>query len=152
MAYGITFTVEKDYPTSSRKFKELLKEINAENMFWTVKESDFFNAKTLQNILEKDNILNGKDVLKELDCEVMMIWIALEGYKTKNDIDKPIKSFQDYLESECETAVFVVDTRMFSVYSKNPETLRKAVDFAESNNTGTFELIEEENAERYFGI
>lgn len=152
MTYGVTFTVEKDYPTSSRKFKELLKEINAESMFWNVSESDFFNTKTLQNILEKDNILNGKDVLSELDCEVMMIWIALEGYKSKNDIEKPIRSFQDYLESECETAVFVVDTRMFSVYSKNPEILKKALDFAKNNNNGTFELIEEGHAERYFSV
>lgn len=152
MAYGVTFHVEKDYPTSSRKFKELLKTINVENMFWKITESDFFNTKTLQNILEKDNLLSGKDVLKELDCDVMMIWIALEGYKTINDIEKPIKSFRDYLESKCETAVFVINTRMFSLYSKNPEILRKAVDFAESNNTGTLEIIEEEHTDLYFGV
>lgn len=152
MTYGVTFTVEKDYPTSSRKFKELLNAIDVEKYVWEVDESDFYNIENLQNILEKKNIITGKDVLKELDCEVMMIWIALEGYKNKNDIEESDNSFQNYLKSNCEIAVFVVDTCMFSVYSKNPETLKKAVDFAKNNTTGTFEIIEEEHAERYFGI
>ncbi|MBE6819887.1 MAG: DUF2691 family protein [Ruminococcaceae bacterium] len=152
MTYGVTFTVEKDYPTSSRKFKELLNAIDVEKYVWKVDESDFYNIENLQNILEKKNIITGKDVLKELDCEVMMIWIALEGYKDKNDVEESDNSFQNYLKSKCETAVFVVDTRMFSVYSKNTETLKKAVDFAKNNTTGTFEIIEEEHTERYFGI
>lgn len=151
MSYGVMFQVEKDYPTSSKKFKELLNVIKAEEYVWKITESDFHNTKTLENILEKDKILSGKAVLKELDCEVMMIWIALEGYKSTNDVKIPINSFHDYLESDCETAVFVVDTYMFSVYSKNNEILEKAVDYAKNNNSGTFYLIEE-NAEKYFGI
>ena len=133
MTYGVTFTVEKDYPTSSRKFRELLKAIDVENYVWKTAESDFYNAPTLQNILEKNQAKSGKEILDELDCEVMMIWIALEGYEDADSIEELNGSFQNYLKSKCETAVFVVDTRMFSVYSKNPETLKKAVDFAKNN-------------------
>lgn len=151
MTYGVTFTVEKDYPTSSRKFRELLKAIDVENYVWKTAESDFYNALTLQNILEKNQAKSGKEILDELDCKVMMIWIALEGYENADSIEELNGSFQNYLKSKCETAVFVVDTRMFSVYSKNPETLKKAVDFAKNNNTGTVNLIEDK-PEQYFGI
>lgn len=151
MTYGVTFTVEKDYPTSSRKFRELLKAIDVENYVWKTAESDFYNALTLQNILEKNQAKSGKEILDELDCEVMMIWIALEGYEDADSIEELNGSFQNYLKSKCETAVFVVDTRMFSVYSKNPETLKKAVDFAKNNNTGTVNLIEEK-PEQFFGV
>ncbi len=152
MAYGVMFRVEKDYPTSSRKFKELLKAIDIERYIWKTEESDFYNTANLQNILEKNHIKSGKEVLKELDCEVMMIWLALKGYEDKNDIEESNNLFQNYLDSKCVTAVFVVDTCMFSVYSKNTETLKKAVDFAKNNNTGTFEIIEKKQAERYFSI
>ncbi len=152
MAYGVMFTVEKDYPTSSRKFKELLKTINAEKMFWKITESDFYNTKTLQNILVKDNLLSGKDVLKELDCDVMMIWIALEGYKNKADIIELDSSFPNYLESKCETVVFVADTCQLVIYTKNPVILNKAIDFAKNNNTGRIETINEEHADWYFGV
>ena len=151
MAYGVMFTVEKDYPTSSRKFKELLNAIDVEEYIWKVTESDFHDIRALQNILEKNKILSGKEVLKELYCEVMMIWIALEGYNATNDIGKALDSFQEYLESNCETAVFVVDTYMFSVYSKSQKILEKAVDYAKNNNSGTFCIIED-NAEKLFGI
>lgn len=151
MAYGVMFRVEKDYPTSSKKFRELLKAIDIEKYVWKIEESDFYNTANLQNILEKNHIISGKEVLKELDCEVMMIWIALEGYKDKNDIEESNNSFQNYLDSKCETAVFVVDTCVFSVYSKNSEMLIKAVDFAKNNSTETIHLIED-NPEQYFGI
>ena len=151
MTYGVTFTVKKDYPTSSRKFRELLKAIDVENYVWKTAESDFYNALTLQNILEKNQAKSGKEILDELDCEVMMIWVALEGYEDADSIEELNGSFQNYLKSKCETAVFVVDTRMFSVYSKNPETLKKAVDFAKNNNTGTVNLIDDK-PEQYFGI
>ena len=64
MAYGVMFTVEKDYPTSSRKFKELLNAIDIEEYIWKVTESDFHDIRALQNILEKNKILSGKEVLK----------------------------------------------------------------------------------------
>lgn len=152
MAYGVMFHVEKDYPNSSRKFKALLREINAEKYVWKIDESDFYNLASLENILDRNRILYGEDVLKELDCEVMMIWIALEGYRNEYDITDLGGSFKNFLESKCETAVFVVDTCMFAVYTKNEETLNKAVEFAKNNNTGTLEIIEDEHADWYFGV
>ncbi len=146
------FHVEKDYPTSSRKFKELLKAIGAENYVWKTDESDFYNCSNLQNILEKKQIKSGEDVLRELDCEVMMVWIALEGYRNENDIEELDTSFQKYLESKCETVVFVADTYQITVYSKNNVVMNNAIKFAQNNNTGKFEIIEEENADWYFGV
>lgn len=152
MNYGVMFHVEKDYPTSSRKFKELLKAIGAENYVWKTNESDFYNCNNLQNILEKKQVKSGEDILRELDCEVMMIWIALEGYRDENDIEELDTSFQKYLESKCETVVFVADTYQFTVYSKNNFVMNNAIKFAQNNNTGKFEIIEEENADWYFGV
>ena len=152
MTYGVMFYVEKDYPTSSKKFKELLKEINIEEYIWNISESDFYNLTSLQNILEKKQILKGEKVLKELDCEVMMIWISLEGYKNESDISDLGSSFDNYINSNCETAVFVVDTYIFSVYSKNKDILNKAIEFAKNNYTKRIEIIENENADYFFGV
>lgn len=152
MNYGVMFHVEKDYPTSSRKFKELLKAIGAENYVWKTDESDFYNCNNLQNILKKKQVKSGEDVLRELDCEVMMIWIALEGYRDENDIEELDTSFQKYLESKCETVVFVADTYQFTVYSKNNFVMNNAIKFAQNNNTGKFEIIEEVKADWYFGV
>lgn len=152
MAYGVTFHVEKDYPTSSKKFKELLKAINVEEYVWKIDESDFHNLTDLQNILEKKQIIQGKKIMKELDCDVMMIWIAVEGYRKETDIEDLNSSFPKYLESKCETAVFVADTYQFTVYSKNSAMLNKTIEFAQNNTTGKIEIIEEENADFYFGV
>ncbi len=152
MAYGVMFHVEKDYPTSSKKFKKLLREINVEEYVWNISESDFYNQINLMNILEKKQIIKGKKVLKELDCEVMMIWICLEGYKNESDIADLGGSFKNYIDSKCETAVFVVDTYIFSIYSKNEAILNKAIDFAKNNYTETIEIIGNENADWFFGV
>ncbi len=152
MNCGVMFYVEKDYPTSLRKFKELLNAIGAEKYIWKIDESDFYNRENLCNILEKKQIKNGEEILKELDCDGMMIWIALEGYRSENDIKELNGSFVEYSESNCETAIFVVDTYRFTVYSKNNSVLSSVLKFAQNNNTGKLEIIGEEHAELYFGV
>lgn len=152
MAYGVMFYVEKDYSASSKKFKELLKTINVDEYVWKIDESDFYNLADMQNILEKKQIVEGTEILKELDCDVMMVWIAAEGYKNRIDVTELDGSFENYLKSKCETAVFVVDTYMFTVYSKNDAVLNNAIEFAKNNTTGKIEIIEEENADWYFGV
>lgn len=146
------FYVEKDYPASSQKFKRLLRAINAEDYIWNINESDVYNRKDLQNILEKKQILKGEKVLEELECDVMMIWISLEGYRNKSDISPSNGTFGNYIESKCETAVFVVDTYVFSVYSKNEDILNKAIEFAKNNYSERIEIIENENADYFFGV
>lgn len=152
MAYGVMFYVEKDYSASSKKFKELLKTINVDEYVWKIDESDFYNLADMQNILEKKQIVEGTEILKELDCDVMMVWVAVEGYKNRIDVTELDGSFENYLKSKCETAVFVVDTYMFTVYSKNDAVLNNAIEFAKNNTTGKIEIIEEENADWYFGV
>ena len=151
MAYGVMFYVEKDYSASSKKFKELLKTINVDEYVWKIDESDFYNLADMQNILEKKQIVEGTEILKELDCDVMMVWVAVEGYKNRIDVTELDGSFENYLKSKCETAVFVVDTYMFTVYSKNDAVLNNAIEFAKNNTTGKIEIIEE-NADWYFGV
>lgn len=146
------FHVEKDYDISSRKFKELLKAIDAEKYVWKITESDFYNRSNLQNILERNQITGGKKILDELNCDVMMIWIALEGYKSEKDIEESDGTFKKYLESKCEIAVFVVDTYMFTVYSKNDVVLNNAIEFAKKNTTGKIEITGEEHSDCYFGV
>ena len=146
------FHVEKDYDISSRKFKELLKAIDVEKYVWKITESDFYNRSNLQNILERNQITGGKKILDELNCDVMMIWIALEGYKSEKDIEESDGTFKKYLESKCEIAVFVVDTYMFTVYSKNDVVLNNAIEFAKKNTTGKIEITGEEHADCYFGV
>lgn len=146
------FHVEKDYDISSRKFKELLKAIDVEKYVWKITESDFYNRSNLQNILERNQITGGKKILDELDCDVMMIWIALEGYKSEKDIEESDGTFKKYLESKCEIAVFVVDTYMFTVYSKNDVVLNNAIEFAKKNTTGKIEITGEEHSDCYFGV
>lgn len=152
MTYGVMFYVEKDYTTSSKKFAELLKEINVEEYIWNISESDFYNRENLQSILEKKQILKGEKIMEELECDVMMIWISLEGYKNESDILESNSTFSSYFESKCETAVFVVDTYMFSVYSKNEDILNKAIEFAKNNYTEKIEIIGNENADWFFGV
>ena len=151
MAYGVMFYVEKDYSASSKKFKELLKTINVDEYVWKIDESDFYNLADMQNILEKKQIVEGTEILKELDCDVMMVWVAVEGYKNRIDVTELDGSFENYLKSKCETAIFVVDTYMFTVYSKNDAVLKNAIEFAKNNTTGKIEIIEE-NADWYFGV
>lgn len=146
------FHVEKDYDISSRKFKELLKAIDVEKYVWKITESDFYNRSNLQNILERNQITGGKKILDELNCDVMMIWIALEGYKSEKDIEESDGTFKKYLESKCEIAVFVVDTYMFTVYSKNDVVLNNAIEFAKKNTTGKIEITGEEHSDCYFGV
>lgn len=151
MVYGVMFHVEKDYPSASSVFRKLLETINIERYFCKVDESDVYKYEPLENIVEK-GIYKGEKLLSELSQDFFMIWIALEGYKNEKSVEELDGSFQKYIESKCETAVFVVDVYMFAVYSKNPEVLKKAIDFAESNNTGKFEIIEDKNADWYFGV
>ena len=82
----------------------------------------------------------------------MMIWIALEGYKSEKDIEELDGTFKKYLESKCEIAVFVVDTYMFTVYSKNDVVLNNAIEFAKKNTTGKIEITGEEHSDCYFGV
>lgn len=103
-------------PADYNTLKEILEILNAQNFFWIIGDSDIISENRSENILTRGEY-SGSDVLDILNQKVFYVFSELVAFKTSGNLIPT--TYNDYLNSDCEIAIFVVDCIGYSIYVKD---------------------------------
>ena len=136
-------------PSHYEVLRELLLLIKAEDYRWSVGDSDIYALPSLENILTKGNY-HGQEIIEALNQKIFYVFSEFFAFKTSNIA--PPKSYKELSESDCEIAIFIVDSDYYSVYVKNDALFDSVKRFVSESDCIRSEVINNENASLYFGI
>lgn len=115
---GIRFEIPNNY---GNYLRDILKNLNLENYYWNIFDSEILDKKG--NNLFSDNNYNIKmeDIFNNKDY--YLIFANFQGYQNKNNFNN-ITSYTDFLKSDCEIIIIVVDSIYIDIFIKNLEVLQ----------------------------
>ncbi|MEK4229552.1 DUF2691 family protein [Solibacillus sp. FSL H8-0538] len=145
---GISFEIPNTY---GKYLFEILEGINIKEFTWKIGngESYFIDNNQLGNSLFPTScIFDGKKLYKEISKEdYYLIFVDLKGFTKKEDIRK-VATYQEFIESECQFVLLIVDSSYVTIYSKDQVTLNHIFFKAVSVGYENIEYITDENDTR----
>ncbi|WP_047984738.1 DUF2691 family protein [Ornithinibacillus californiensis] len=148
MKRGIMFNI----PNARGKFLyEILHDLDIWHYIWQVDPVESYKeieiGETLFPSSSEDHILTSKE-LSEIISEgenQYLIFVDLKGYRKKEEV-RDIRSYEDYLESECQFVLIIVDTTEVYVFAKQPELNEQLFKIAKRNGYKDIKYLTDENA------
>lgn len=110
-------------------------EINDDNEIWMENNKQLF----------VEEVIGGEDFNK-LICQnpYYIIFANIHIYKTGSKISK-IKTYKEFLDSECEIIILIIDSMNVCIYAKDEEKLDKIELNVKKNEFENIEYITDEN-------
>ncbi|MFD3158365.1 DUF2691 family protein [Haloimpatiens sp. FM7330] len=120
---GITFKLKNKY--NNFLFK-IFYNINITNFVWSIEDSEIIykgkNNKLNMSIFNK-NMMSGLDFFKCIETEkYYLIYANIKAFNNKTQIIN-IDTYDDFVKSDCEIALFCTDTVYIELYCKNKNIL-----------------------------
>lgn len=149
MNRGISFEIPNSYGSL---LGEILKPIDITNFDWFIggEESYFIVDDTLGDSLFSDMVIgmNGEELRKIIDNnKYYLIFANLKAYRKGAKI-KDVMSYEEYIVSECQIVLLVIDSVYVTVYCKALEKLEDLYDHIKSHGFESLEYITDENVTR----
>ena len=145
---GISFEIPNNY---GKYLFEILDGTNIKKLTWKIGggESYFIENNTLGNPLFPTTcILDGKGLQKEITKEdYYLIFVDLKGFLNKSDV-REITTYQEFVESECQFVLLLVDSSYVTIYSKDSKTIKQIFSKAITSGYKNIEYITDENDTR----
>lgn len=142
---GITFEIPNAY---GRYLFEILHGIDIHKFTWKVGDGE---AYYVENNTLKDSLflhtyqLNSMQLFREISKEdYYLIFADLKGFPI-GGILKEINTYQDFVESDCQFVLLVVDSSYVTIYSKNKNTIKQLFSNAENAGYKNISYITDEN-------
>ena len=141
MIKGIQFEIPNKWGYILR---DILKNINLENYVFEINDdNEIWMENDKQLLIE--NIINGKDFYKLISKNpYYAIFANIHIYKKGSKIDK-IKTYEEFLDSECEFIILIMDSIDVCIYVKDKEILNKIELNAKQNKFKNIKYITDEN-------
>jgi len=144
---GVDIRVENKY---GNYLYRLFNGINLLNYVWEINFEDFLyseDGEIKENFFGAD-VLNGEDFSKCISRDsYYMIFSDIKAYPLGSERIE-IKTFEDFIKSNCEIVFLCTDSAFIEFYSKNREILEKVY---ENCITNDFEKVEFKSAEEVAG-
>ena len=148
MRRGISFEIPNDY---GRFLGDVLKPIDINAYNWKIGIGESYKAVNgkLDGILFSDSqeAVTGielKTILESNDYYV--IFADLQAYPSEEI--STIETYEEFMESDCELVLLVVDCIYVTIYRKNQETIISLQKNALNNSFADIEYITDENDSR----
>lgn len=145
---GLSFEIPNAY---GKYLFEILDGTNIKGLTWKIgdEESYFVENNTLGNPLFPTTcILDGQELYKEISKQdSYLIFVDLKGFLKKSDV-REIATYQEFVESECQFVLLLVDSSYVTIYSKDQITIKNIFAKAVSAGYKNIEYITDENDER----
>lgn len=114
---GISFEIPNKY---GKFLNNILDNIELEKYLWNIYDSEVLN-KEGKNIFY-NNIYNNKHIMKDNE-DYYLIFANIQGCR-KNSNRITIKSYQDFIKSNCEILIIIVDSIFVDFYAKDENILK----------------------------
>jgi hypothetical protein len=122
-------------------------DVAAFNWYIGGEEAYYFEEGKLEKPLFPDEVYGMEgEILKKIveDNEYYIIFASLKAFpRGKNIID--VRTFEDFINSDCQLVVLVVDCAYVTIYCKDPETLESLYNNSITKGFSKVELITDEN-------
>ena len=148
MRRGVSFEIPNEY---GRFLRDVLAPIDINAFNWKIGEGESYKAVNdrLDGVLFPD----GKDVIAGIDLKTTLeikdyyvIFANLQAYRS-GEIAK-IETYDEFMESDCELVLLVVDCSYVTIYCKNQETITSLQENAANNGFDDIKYITDENDAR----
>lgn len=147
MRRGVSFEIPNEYGSL---LGDVLKPIDITVFAWQIGggESYCVNNEQLEELFSEDsNMINGAELKCLLeDHTYYMIFADLKAYP--NGEFSTIDTYEEFMESQCELVLLVVDCSYVTIYCKNKKDLESLYDHAISCGFENVEYITDENDTR----
>jgi hypothetical protein len=149
MKRGISFEIPNSYGSF---LGEILKPIDITTFNWFIggEESYFSVDNHLGESLFPDMVIgmNGEELKKIIESnKYYLIFANLKAYPKGANI-KDVVSYEEYLLSECQIVLLVIDSVYISVYCKDRESLEDLYNHIKKQGFESLEYITDENDTR----
>lgn len=149
MNRGIRFEIPNTY---GRFLGETLKPMEVSNFDWFIggEESYFIEGDSLGDDLFPDMIIgmNGEELQKIIDNnEYYLIFANLKAFPKGTQITDVI-TYEDYVESECQMVLLVIDSIYVTVYCKDLEKVEELYNHINRQGFESLEYLTDENDTR----
>jgi len=143
---GISFEIPNEH---GKWLSDILKPFNCKNYNWLVGAGEEYKWQDndLKPLFPHDvNILKGEDLLQFLDSEEpqYIIFADLKAYPIGTNVLK-IDKYEDFIYSDCELILLIVDSSYTSIYCKDVETLNQIYTNAKMVNVDSLAYITDDN-------
>ncbi|WP_339784379.1 DUF2691 family protein [Paenibacillus sp. FSL R7-0313] len=149
MNRGIRFEIPNAY---GRFLGEILKPMGVSNFDWFIggEESYLIEGDTLGDDLFPDMIIgmNGEELQKIIENnEYYLIFTNLKAFPKGTQITDVI-TYEDYVESECQMVLLVIDSIYVTVYCKDLEKVKELYNHINRQGFESLEYLTDENDTR----
>lgn len=124
---GISFKLKNEY--NNYLFK-IFDNTEVYKFYWNICDSEIIykdeNNQLHTSIFDKD-IIDGHDFLKRIKLDsYYLVYADIKAFNSTTHITN-IVTYDDFINSNCEIALFCVDTTYVELYCKNKEILNKII-------------------------
>lgn len=125
---GITFKLKNEY--SNYLFK-IFDNIGVDNFIWYIEDNEIIykdRNNHLNTSIFNEDTLSGIDFLKSIEIEkYYLVYVDLKAFKNKTNITS-IDTYDSFVNSDCEIALFCTDTIDIELYCKSKTILNKIIE------------------------
>lgn len=145
---GISFKIPNGY---GKQLLDILKEINVSRWDWQIGGGESYiieNGTLGKDLFGKMTSLTGKEFLKYISKnDYYLIFTDLKAYRNV-EFGLKIETYEDFLESDCQFVLLIVDSQYVTIYSKTKSTIYSLHNQAIASKYEQVEYITDENDER----
>lgn len=127
---------------------KIFKGIDFSNFAWNIIADDFLYLEdgNIQQNFFMSNVLTGEEFLENISKDsYYMIFADIKAYPIGNACSE-IKTFKDFIESNCELILLCTDSTFIEFYSKDKCILEKVYDNCIKNNFEYVQYVSIEDA------
>ena len=141
MIKGIQFEIPNKW---GYVLRDILKDINLANYVFEINDDNEIWMENNKQLFVEE-VIGGEDFNK-LICQnpYYIIFANIHIYKTGSKISK-IKTYKEFLDSECEIIILIIDSINICIYVKDKEKLDKIKLNAKKNEFKNIEYITDVN-------
>lgn len=147
---GISFEIPNEY---GHWLANILKPIDCKKYNWLIGSGEEYKLRDndLMPLFPEDvRLLKGEELLKFVDTveSQYIIFSDLKAFPAGANVLE-IDKYEDYVESDCELILLIVDSAYTSIYCKDPKVLSELYGSMESLKVDKLAYITDENDFRY---
>ncbi|WP_339175941.1 DUF2691 family protein [Solibacillus sp. FSL R5-0691] len=142
---GLSFEIPNEY---GRYLYDILEDINIKNYFWKAGDGEAYYIENNQlgaAMFPQPYTYTGEDLYNQITAkDYYVIFADLKAFKEHTAV-QDIFTYEDFLVSQCEIALLIVDSSYVTIYAKDEHITDRIYRKVVQNGYENIEYITDEN-------